>query len=76
MFLEAVVEFDAPIGCGFDQMDSATRRFRFQAQHTIGRTLIQTKAAVDALVELGKIESSDLSVTSLILISFNRFQLP
>jgi len=59
MFLKTVAEIDASIGGGFDQMNSAARRFRFQTRHTIGRALIQTQAAVNALVEFGQVESSD-----------------
>ena len=56
MFFETFVQFDPPIGCGFDQMNSAARRLRFETQHAIGRALIQTQAAMDALVELGEVE--------------------
>jgi hypothetical protein len=42
MFLESVAELDASVGGGFDQMDSAARRFRLEAGGAIGRTLIQT----------------------------------
>src|SRR5258706_7094430 len=59
MVLETVVQLDAPIGGGFDEMNPAARRFRFQTRHTIGRALIQTQAAVDALVEFGKVEGGN-----------------
>ena len=42
MLFETVVQLDAPIGGRFDQMDSAARRFGFEAGHAIGRTLVQT----------------------------------
>ena len=32
MIFEAFVELDATIGGGFDQMDSAARRFRFETE--------------------------------------------
>jgi len=40
MLFEALIDLDPPIGGGFDQMDSAARRFRFQAQDPVRRTLI------------------------------------
>jgi len=40
VFLEAVIQFDPPIGGGLDEMDSAARRFRFETCGAIGRTLI------------------------------------
>ena len=74
MLLEAIVQFNAPFGCGFDQMDSAARRFRLEAQHAVGRALIQTEAAVDALVELGKVESRHSGVVGSGYFAVHRFQ--
>ena len=64
MFLESGAELDASIGGGFDQMNPAARRFRFEACGAIGWTLIQAQAAVDALVEFGEIESGDLGLAA------------
>jgi hypothetical protein len=56
---ESFTEIDSTFGCSFDQMNPAARRLRFQLQRSIGWTLIQTKAAVNALVELGEVECGD-----------------
>jgi hypothetical protein len=40
VFLESFIQFDPPIGGGLDQMNSATRRLRFETRGAIGRTLI------------------------------------
>ena len=74
MLLEAIIQFNTPFGCGFDQMDSAARRFRFETEHAVGRALIQTEATVDALVELGKVERRDLIVGTVILCLFEVIQ--
>jgi len=55
MFLEAVVELDATVRRGLHEVNPAARRLWFQAESPIGRALIETKAAVDAAVELGEI---------------------
>ncbi len=57
VFFEAIVQLDASVGGSFDQMDSAARRFRLQPRDTVGRTLIQAQAAVNALVEFRKIQA-------------------
>jgi hypothetical protein len=54
---EAFIQLDAPLGGRFDQMNPATRRFRFELQSSIGRALVQTQAAVNTLVELWEIEA-------------------
>jgi hypothetical protein len=59
MLFEAIGQLDAPVGGSFDQMDSAARRFRLETSDAVGRTLVQAQAAVNALVEFGKIESGD-----------------
>ena len=59
MLFEAIVQLDAPVGGSFDQMDSAARRLRLETSDAVGWTLVQTQAAVNALVEFGKIESGD-----------------
>lgn len=64
VFLETFVQIDPSIGGGLDQMDSAARRFRLEACGAIGRTLVQTQPAVDALVELREIESGDLGLAA------------
>ena len=51
-------ELDAPLGGSAHQMNSAARRFRLQTQRAVGRALIQAEAAVDALVEFGKVKRS------------------
>jgi hypothetical protein len=68
MVFEAFREPDSTIGRGLHQMNPAARRFGLQMQSPIGRALIQTKAAVDALIELGDIECSDFRVISFGLI--------
>jgi len=55
MFLEAVVELDATVRRGLHEVNPAARRLWFQAESPIGRALIETKAAVDAPVELREI---------------------
>jgi hypothetical protein len=67
MFFEAFGELNASFGGGFHQMYPTARRFRFQAQHAIGRTLVQTKTAMDAVVEFGEIQSGDLRTAGLLL---------
>ena len=59
VFFEAIVQLDASVGRSFDQMDSAARRFRLQPRDTVGRTLIQAQAAVNALIEFGEVEAWD-----------------
>jgi hypothetical protein len=59
MLLETIIQFDAPLGGGFDQVNPAARRFRFELQSSIGRALVQTQAAVNTLVELRKVKSRD-----------------
>ena len=55
VLFEAVVELDPPFGGGLDQMNAPARRLRLEPQRAIGRALVQTETAVDALVELRKI---------------------
>ena len=55
VFFEAFVELDAPVGRGFDEMNPAAWRFRFELQGSISRALIQTEAAMNALVQLGNV---------------------
>ena len=74
MFLESVAELDASIGGGFDQMDSAARRFRFEAGGAISRTLIQAQAAMNALIEFGEIESGDLCLGATVSVRMGVFQ--
>ena len=52
VFFETVVEFDASFSGGFDEMNSLARRLGLEMQSAMGRTLIQTSAAMHALVEL------------------------
>ena len=59
MLFEALVEFDAPFGGGLDQMNAPARRLRLEPQRAIGRALVQTETAVDALVELGEVQFVD-----------------
>ena len=75
MFLESVAQLDASIGGGFDQMDSAARRFRFEAGGAIGRTLIQAQATVDALIEFGEIQRRDLWMIAVVVFMFDVFQI-
>lgn len=67
MVFEAFAEFDATVGGGLHQMNPAPRRFGLQMQSPIGRALIQTETAMNALIELGQVERGDLGVISLIL---------
>ena len=67
MIREAFVELDTSFGGGFNQMNPAARRFRLQLQGAIGRTLIQTEAAMNALVELGEIERRDFCAGAALL---------
>jgi hypothetical protein len=76
MFLEALIELNASIGSGFDQMNPAARRFRFQLQDAISRTLVQTKAAVNALVKLWKVKTGQSSIIGMRYFAVRRFQLP
>jgi hypothetical protein len=55
MIGKALIELDPPLGCGFDKMNAPARRFRLQLQSPIGWTLVQTQAAMNALIELGEI---------------------
>ena len=75
MLLETIIQFDSPFGGGFDKVNPAARRFRFELQGSIGRTLIQTEAAVNALVELGKIKSRHPSGVGRRYFVVRRFQL-
>ena len=74
VFFEAIVQLDASVGGSFDQMDSAARRFRLQTRDAIGRTLIQAQAAVNALVEFGKIERGDSRFIPAIGVVMGMFQ--
>ena len=74
MLLETIIQFDAPFGGGFDQVNPAARRFRFELQSSIGRALIQTEAAVNALVELGKIKSRYPRTAGVGYFAVRRFQ--
>jgi hypothetical protein len=53
MLREALVRLDAPLGDGFHQVDAAARRFGLEAEHPIGRALVEAETAMDALVKLG-----------------------
>jgi hypothetical protein len=55
MLLKTVSKIDPPFGGGAHQVNSAARRFGLQAQRAVGRALIQTKAAMHAVVDFGKI---------------------
>jgi hypothetical protein len=55
VIFKAFAEFDATIGGGLHQMNPAPGRFGFQAKCAVRRTLIQAEAAMDALIEFGKI---------------------
>ena len=62
MICETFVELDPALSSRAHQMNPAARRFRFQTERAIRRALVQTKAAVNALVEFRKIESCDLGL--------------
>ena len=74
MVFKTLVELDAPFGGGFDEMNSPARRLRFEVQRAISRALIQTKAAVDTLVELGKIQTWQLGTDGILWVIVRRFQ--
>jgi hypothetical protein len=56
MLFEALGKVDASVGGRFDEVNTAARRLWFESQHAISWALIQTKTAVNTLVELRKIE--------------------
>ena len=74
MFFKTLVELDAPFGGGFDEMNSPARRLRFEVQRAIGGALIQAKTAMDALVELGKIQTWQLGTDGILWVIVRRFQ--
>ena len=67
MILEALVELDAPISGGADQVYSAARRFWLQPQCPVRRALIQTQATMDALIEFREIQRGDLRPSTVVL---------
>jgi hypothetical protein len=70
MLFEAIVEFDSSVGGSPDQVDPAAWRFRFQTKNLISGTLIQAETAMDALIELGDIQRSNLRQIASLLILF------
>ena len=74
VFFETIVKLDASFGGGFDQMNSPARRLRLEVQRAIGRTLIQTKAAMHALVELGEIQCGHLRSGGVVGFVVQQFQ--
>ena len=74
MFLETFIGFNATLGRGADQMDSAARRFGFEAKRAISRALVQAEPAMDALVKLGEIQSRELRTVGWSLFVFSEFQ--
>ena len=54
MILKTLAEFDATFSGGAHQMNPAAGRFGLQPKRTVGRTLIQTQSAMDALIESGR----------------------
>jgi hypothetical protein len=59
VIFKAFAEFDATIGGGLHQMNSAAGRFGFEAKCAVCRTLIQTQSAVDTLIEFGQVQRRD-----------------
>jgi len=59
MLLESLVQLNAAISGGFNQMNSTARRFCFETCGAIGRALIKTQAAMNASVEFGKVETGN-----------------
>ena len=74
VIFETFGEVDAPFGGGFYEVNSAARRFRFQAQGAIRGALVQTEPAVNALVEFGKIKRGDLWSITPVLVMFDVIQ--
>ena len=42
MLLETIIELDTAVRSRFYQVNPAARRFRLQAQRTVGRALVET----------------------------------
>ena len=59
MLRKAFIELDTSFGSGFDEMNPAARRLRLQLQGSIGRALVQTEAAMNALIEFREVQRWD-----------------